>query len=244
MPRIDGYCTIGLPGDEEPSARDLLGLMDRVGIEQAVIAPPVRCFAWQNAEGNDAVLAAAADHPGRFIPAVTVNPWRPDGPQMAVDCLRRGGRMLAFDPDCQGFNPCEGRLDAILWRVADEGLTVPVYIHTGQHSHGAPSQLALLARRFPQMDFIMGHSGATDYGSDVAAACSLAGNIVIESSFARPPAFLARAAAVGFDRAIMGSGHPYNELGFEWSFMQRLLPAEPRDAVLGGNLVRLLERRR
>ena len=87
----------------------------------------------------------------------------------------------------------------------------------------------------------MGHCGATDYSHDVVAACVLAGNLLIESSFARPPAFVARATTVGFDRAIMGSGHPYNDMGFEWSFMERLLPAEHRAAVMGGNLLRWLE---
>jgi hypothetical protein len=89
----------------------------------------------------------------------------------------------------------------------------------------------------------MGHSGASDYANDVAPACALAANLFMESSFARPPGFIARAAAIGFDRAIMGSGHPYNDMAFEWSFMERLLAAEHRPAVLGGNLLRLLEGR-
>jgi hypothetical protein len=243
MTRVDGYCTIGLPGDEEPSPQDLLCRMDHCRVDRAVIAPPSRCLAWANDAGNDAVLSAAATHPDRLIPAVSVNPWRPDAAEAVIGCVRRGGRILVFDPAVQGFNPCEGEVDGILRGLRDAGLTVPVYVHTGQHSFGSPSQLALLARRFPQVKFIMGHAGATDYSTDVAGVCGLAGNVLVESSCARPPGFVQRAAAVGFHRAIMGSGHPYNDMDYEWSCMERLLPAEHRLAVLGGNLLGLLEGR-
>jgi len=114
-------------------------------------------------------------------------------------------------------------------------------VHTGHHSHSTPAQLLLLARRFPAIRFIMGHAGSTDYSTDVVPVVGLVDNIVVESSFGRPPAFVAKLEQMGADRGIMGSGHPYNDLVFEWSEMLRLVPEERRDSVCGGTITRLLE---
>jgi hypothetical protein len=241
MERVDGYCTVGREGEEEPSPESLLEQMDRTGVARAVIAPSEACFAWANEAGNELVLSAARRQPDRFIPAVTVNPWRPDAAALAAEYLRCGGAILAFHPGVQGFAPSEGRADAILEALLARNLKPPVYFHTGHHSHGAPAQVLLLARRFPQLVIIMGHTGATDYGDDAVRVCRQASNVYVESSFARSSAFVARAAQIGFDRAIMGSGFPCNDLAFEWAEMERLLPARHRAAVLGGNLMRLLE---
>jgi predicted TIM-barrel fold metal-dependent hydrolase len=241
MERVDGYCTIGREGEDEPPAEHLLGEMDRTGVARAVIAPSEACFAWANEAGNDSVLSAARRHPQRFIPAVTVNPWRPDAAKLAAEFVRQGGRILAFHPGVQGFATSEGRADAILENLLAADLKVPIYFHTGHHSHGAPAQLFLLAVRFPQLTFIMGHAGATDYADDVVRVCRQAANVYVESSFARPPGFVARATQIGFDRAVMGSGFPYNDLAFEWAEMERLLPTQHHASVLGGNLMRLLE---
>ena len=123
-----------------------------------------------------------------------------------------------FIPGCPPLN-------SLLEELAASHPEVPVYIHTGHHSHGAPSQLFLLAGRFPGMRFIMGHSGATDYATDVVPVCRQRPNVYVESSFARPPGFIGRLPSVGWDRGIMGSGWPLNGLEFEWSEMRRLLPA-------------------
>jgi hypothetical protein len=100
--------------------------------------------------------------------------------------------------------------------------------------------LFLLAGRFPRINFVMGHSGATDYATDVVPVCRLRSNIYIESSFARPPGFVGRLKELGWNRGIMGSGFPSNDLAFEWSEMRRILPPEHHAGVLGGNLASLL----
>ena len=237
---IDACCTIEDEDAPALSAEGLLREMDLSGVDRAVVHPPDRCFAFENDEGNALTMRAARKHSGRFIPAVTVNPWRKDGCHCLQKALDEGGRLASFSPGLQGFNPGCGPLNGILDRLAKSHPGVPVYVHTGHHSHGAPSQLFLLAGRFPEIRFIMGHSGATDYATDVVPVCRQRPNIYVESSFARPPGFVGRLRAVGWDRGIMGSGFPLNNLAFEWSEMRRLLPAEHRNKVLGGNLAALL----
>ena len=237
---IDACCTIDNEGVPAFSAGRLLRDMDLSGVDCAVVHPPDRCFAFENDDGNILTTGAAKQHPGRFIAAVTVNPWRQD----AYECLRKaldeGGQMVSFAPGLQGFITGCGPLNGLLERLAKSRPGGPVYIHTGHHSHGAPSQLFLLAGRFPEIRFIMGHSGATDYATDVVPVCRQRPNIYVESSFARPPGFVGRLKAVGWEKGIMGSGWPLNDLAFEWSEMRRLLPAEHAEKVLGGNLAALL----
>ncbi len=237
---IDACCTIDSEGDGSLSAGGLLREMDLCGVERAVVHPPDRCLAFENDEGNTLTTGAARQHPGRFIAAVTVNPWRRDGCGFLQKALDDGGRVVSLAPGLQGFNASFGPLNEILDKLARTRPGVPVYVHTGHHSHGAPSQLFLLAGRFPEIRFIMGHSGATDYATDVVPVCRQRPNIYIESSFARPPGFVGRLKSVGWKKGIMGSGWPLNGLAFEWSEMRRLLPAEHAEKVLGGNLAALL----
>lgn len=237
---IDACCTIDTERDGAFSAGALIREMDLVGVDRAVVHPPDRCFAFENDAGNSLTTGAAGQHPDRLIAAVTVNPWRRDGSDCLQKALDGGGRIVSFSPGLQGFIASFGPLNGILERLARNRPEVPVYVHTGHHSHGAPSQLFLLAGRFPEIRFIMGHSGATDYATDVVPVCRQKPNIYVESSFARPPGFVGRLKAVGWEKGIMGSGWPLNDLAFEWSEMRRLLPPEHREKVLGGNLAGLL----
>ncbi|MFA5865672.1 MAG: amidohydrolase family protein [Phycisphaerae bacterium] len=237
---IDGCCQLELGLNSQHDVLKLLERMDRLGIARCVAFPPDECFAWENESGNEAMITLMREHPDRIIPAVTVNPWRPNARQVLLRGLERGG-LPAFSPGVQGLMLSDRKLDTLLQLLMDEKIHRPVYLHTGHHSHGAPSQLALLAGRFPQLNFIMGHSGATDYSTDVVPVCRMCPNIYIESSFARPPGFVVKLNQIGFDRGIFGSGYPFNSVEFEWSEMKRLLPVEHQTAVLGGNLTRLLK---
>ena len=237
---VDACCTIENEGAGPFSADALLREMDLAGVDRAVLHPPDRCFAFENDEGNALTTGAARRHPGRFLAAVTVNPWRGSAHDHLRAALDAGSRLVSLSPGLQGFNPSFGPLDALLEKLGQSYPGLPVFIHTGHHSHGAPSQLFLLAGRFPEIRFIMGHSGATDYATDVVPVCSQRPNISVESSFARPPGFVGRLKAVGWDRGVMGSGWPLNDLAFEWAEMRRLLPPEHHERVLGGNLAFLL----
>lgn len=237
---IDSCCTIGTDSDTEPSAKQLLEQMDSAQVDKAVINPPDRCFAWDNQEGNELIAETIRQYPNRFIPAFTVNPWRKDSWQTIEKYLDFEQALLTFSPGIQGFILSGRKLDPILEKISQKNQNIPIYIHTGHHSNAAPSQLALLAKRFSSLNFIMGHCGATDYHDDVVSVAKLNRNIYLESSFARPHNFIAKLASTDFNRGLMGSGFPYNNFSFEWSQMRHLLPQEQKNAVLGNNIQRLL----
>ena len=239
---IDGYCVLGIDREYDLTADALLRAMDQAAVDRSVIAPVDRCLAVDNRSGNQFIQKAAQDHPERFIPACSVNPWYGAA---ALDEFQRalgeGARLLVLHPMVQGYIAN----DELVWPLleAAEAARLLVYVHTGPPGNASPWQITDLAERFPGLDLIMGHCGATDYWNDVNEAALAAENIYLESSLARPFSFVPRLQVVGAHRGLMGSFAPNNDFNFEWEQIRQAVPASLYPQLCGGNLQRLLEKR-
>ena len=119
----------------------------------------------------------------------------------------------------------------------------PDYEHHCSTHKNFVRQAVDLAERYPGLDLIIGHCGATDFWNDVVDAGKGAPNVYLESSLARPFQFNRYLEEVGYQRGIMGSFVPINDLVFEWEQMRGELPSEHVADVCGGNLLGLLEKR-
>jgi len=180
---IDGYCTLGVDREYDLTPDALLSAMDTANVDLAVIAPTPRQMAVHNREGNDFVLGAAAGHPDRFIPACSANPWRGrEAVAEAIEAFKSGARLLVLDPEVQGFGIGTDLADPLIEAAADAD--IPVYVHTGGYQHGAPAQLGLMARRFAEAVFILGHCGSTDFKADALEVARLCPNVFVETSLA------------------------------------------------------------
>ena len=149
--------------------------------------------------------------------------------------------MLVLYPFVQGYQAN----DELVWpllEVASEE-KVPVYVHTGTPGNATPWQVVDLSDRYPSVDFIIGHCGATDFWNDMVEAGKASDHVYLESSLARPFVFSGYLEQVGGDKGIMGSFAPINALTFEWEQMYSVLPEVMWPDVCGGNLCRLLEKR-
>ena len=239
---IDAYCVLGVEREYDLTAEKLLAALDTAKVDCAVIAPVDRCLAVNNREGNDFILETAQKHRRRFIPACSVNPWYG---KVARQELKRaigaGARVLVLHPFVQGFSANDELVHPLLEIASAE--KTPVYIHTGPPGNATPWQLVDLSEQFPEIDFIMGHCGATDFWNDVVPAAQAAPNIYLEASLARPFGFASYLAQIGKNRGIMGSFAPVNDLTFEWEQTRMVLPPEKWDAVYGDNLSGLLAKR-
>jgi predicted TIM-barrel fold metal-dependent hydrolase len=238
---IDGYTTLGTERETTLSAADLLRQMDAAGVDRAVIAPQDREIAIENHAGNARMLAAAADSGGRFIPACSVNPWRGDEVHQLLSEAHAGGaKLLVLAPMLQGFIPTDELADPLL-RCAGE-LGLPVYIHTGPHSSGGPTQVVLVAERHPDTNFILGHGGSTDYARDMQAILKhhALPNVWFELSLVRPWVVPHYVETAGGERCIFGSSAPRNSLPFELQQFDATLPIADWPDVYGGNLARLI----
>jgi uncharacterized protein len=237
---IDAYCTPGTERETRLDPTDLLRQMDAAGIARALIAPDDREIAVDNRSGNARIRRLAVQNGQRFLPGCTVNPWFG---REGIDELRRaageGARLVVLSPDLQGFCLGDEVADDLLATAAD--LSVPVYVHTGSHSHSAPAQLVVLASRHPQTQFILGHCGSTDYAYDMSVIFKdVPENVWFELSLVRPWNAAAYVRQADRRRFIFGTSAPRNDPGFELAQFNAHLPIMDYPEVYGRNFLSLL----
>jgi len=236
---IDCYVTIGKDRETRYRAEDVVRDLDRAGVDRAIVAPGDRSQAVYNRRGNNFVQSEAKQFYDRLIPACSISPWYDlDGIAELKRSFNNGAKMLVLNPTVQGFLVNDDLADPIIAAAGEFGM--PVYVHTGPHLYGAPWQLIDCAMRFPEVNFIMGHAGATDFWNDVPYAGTFAPNVYVEGSFARPFAFKNHLLAIGPEKGVMGSSAPRNDLVYEWREYRTELDGDEFAGVFGDTLAGLL----
>lgn len=240
---IDAHVRIGAGREVELGVAELIETLDRLGIDRAMVAPGERATAWDNRGGNDLVTAAANESDGRLIPYAVATPWA--GADAVAELGRardRGARALAVDPALQGFDLLDGLVDPLLAFAQESGWLV--YVRTGTPPHAVPLPLASLARRWPELNFIMGRSGATDFWIDAPPALRHAPNLYADTSYAPWDTVLSdltRDPEIGAQRLVFSTDAPYTVPSAELARITEWPIPEPhRAAVLGENLAGLL----
>jgi len=241
MMLIDCYTTPGAERETCMEAHELLRQMDRASVDCAVIAPEDREIAVDNVLGNRRIFQMASESKGRFIPACTVNPWFGDkGIAEMKRAAIAGARLLVLAPALQGFVLTDEICDGLFPEAAQ--MNLPVYVHSGPHSSSCPTQLALVAERFQQCRFILGHCGSTDYSYDMPPVFGMKlPNLWFELSFVRPWLITAYVQQAGESRIIFGSSCPRNDLAFELEQSNSHWPIKDHPETYGGNLLRLIK---
>jgi predicted TIM-barrel fold metal-dependent hydrolase len=236
---LDAHVRIGAGREVELSAEQLLASMDRTGIDAAMIAPAERFIALDNDEGNATTCRVAASSEGRLLAYAVANPWRGAA---AIDTLRRahddGAVALAVDATLQGFDLHDHLLDPLLDVAAE--FTWPVYVRTGTPPSGLPLPLASLARRYSELTFIMGRSGATDFWIDAVPALVHAPNLLADTSYAPWDTVLVSFAEhpqVGPGRVVFSTDAPYTVPEAEIArIVDWPITAEERGQVFGATM--------
>lgn len=238
---LDGHVRIGRQREAELDTTELLTRMDRLGIARALVAPSEAQIAVHNTAGNDATTTAARDSGGRLLAYAVANPWFG---RAAVDELRRahdlGAVALSIDSALQGFDLLDGQIEPLLAVATKFGW--PVLVRTGTPPTHLPLTVALLARRHPELSFLMGRSGATDFWIDAVPAMLDAPNLYADTCYAAWDTTLTHLlAAVGPERLVFCSDQPYTAVDAEVAGLRRWpLPAAQRAMIMGGNLTGLL----
>jgi predicted TIM-barrel fold metal-dependent hydrolase len=240
---IDAHVRVGTGREVTLGVAELIETMDRLGIDHAMIAPGEHATAYDNRGGNDLVTAGASDSGGRLTSYAVATPWAGAAAVAELDRARdRGARALAVDPALQGFDLLDGLLDPLLEFAQNAGWLV--YVRTGTPPHAVPLPLASLARRWPELNFVMGRSGATDFWIDAAPALRHAPNLYADTSYAPWDTVLsgfASDAEIGARRLVFSTDAPYTVPSAELARITEWpIPARDRAAVLGENLASLL----
>jgi predicted TIM-barrel fold metal-dependent hydrolase len=142
------------------------------------------------------------------------------------------GAFLANDPVL---------VDPLLAVAADHGLSV--LVHSGWGFNSMPGLIADLAKRFPSVPVVIGHSGRYGFHREAAAVASDVANVLLDvSGLSTPHAIEELVGLVGPERVLFGSDHPYSPLGFELEKLVRWTRLAPAAIALvaGGNTCRML----
>ena len=154
-----------------------LEMFDRHGVSHAVVLPFAGLLdAGKIRADNDDVLTVCDKSGGRMIPFCTVNSWFVDEATAEFErCLAAGFRGIKFHPWLQGQPVNSAGMDAICERAGAAG--VPIIFHDGTPPYSLPSQMALLAKRHPRTQFILGHSGLIEHWREAAMALNSVENL-------------------------------------------------------------------
>ena len=236
------------PALKASSADDIVALLDKTGIDRALVSPP-RWFGGTPGhdfidpnyeQANAAIAEGVRRHPGRLVGVARVNPKF--GSQAVVElekCLATYGcRGLHLDNESEAFSYQDIKLLAPLVEVC-AGRGVPVFVYTWV-TPSQPVQLILLARAFPTVNFIMVHSGWR-LTIDAMIAAKGAKNLHFETSHAGSSLAREVAKQFGIERVVFGSAAPYALPNVELERVRRWGGLDPAqlDLVLGGNIARL-----
>ncbi|MBU0714592.1 MAG: amidohydrolase family protein [Verrucomicrobia bacterium] len=210
---IDSAVCLAGMADSAPT-KAWLDQMARHAITHAVVAPADGYAAVYNEEGNALLARLVRRYPKQLSGLAVANPWLGT---KAVGLLEKAfddGLMgLFLCPPRQGFRLTESIVDPLLEVCCRRHK--PVYAHTGTPICSEPFQLAELARRFPEVTFIMGHAAYPDFWYDVAGALQQAPNLLVETSCQVAAIIQQALDAVGPERVLFGSGWPRSKPGVE-----------------------------
>jgi len=167
-------------GSVYPTPDELLGILDRAGIDRAVILPGVSPEYRVRYVPTEDVLAIAADHPDRFIPFCNLDP-RMDRNDATADF----SRFLDYyrEAGCKGVGELTANLmfdDPLVWNMFEQcqAYAMPVLFHIGPQIGGCYGlvddlhlpRLEATLRRFPDL-ILIGHSQPfwSEIGPEVTA---------------------------------------------------------------------------
>ncbi|MBI2948709.1 MAG: amidohydrolase family protein, partial [Verrucomicrobia bacterium] len=168
------------------TATQLLEAMDRFGVDRSLVIPyPV---VEDYRQTHEEIARAVREHPDRLIGAACLYPFIPEAEFR--DEIRRcaeefGFRALKLQPKFQPLNPMSPRSDFFFEAALAHRLVVVA--HTGD---GVPFSLPSLfippARKFPELQIVLAHSGGSVFYQEAIVAASVCPNICIELSTLMP----------------------------------------------------------
>ncbi|WP_199487538.1 amidohydrolase family protein [Actinomadura spongiicola] len=230
------------------AAERLLSTLDGCGIDRAVVCAggtiDLERLSRQLVEGghvetdagNDAVLETCAGTDGRLVPFFFANPYRPPADYRERAAEFRG---LEVSPAVHGVALTDPRVDALVGVAAEVGH--PVYTVCLARPGAGVADLVVLARRFPDVGFVLGHSGVGNIDLHALTLIRDEPNILLETSGGYTCVAEAALSRLGADRVLFGSEYPLQHPAVELAKFRVLdLPPERWRRVAWDNAHRLL----
>jgi len=226
----------------------LLSTLDECGLARAVVCAggtiDLDHLSRQLIEGghvetdadNDEVLEFCAGTDGRLVPFFFANPYRPSE---EYRCRAVEFRGLEVSPAVHGVGLADPRIGELVGVAAE--FDHPVYVVCLDRPGARVTDLVALARRFPQVSFVLGHSGIGNIDLYALTLIRPEPNIVLETSGGYACVAEAAVNRLGAGRVVFGSEHPLQHPAVELVKFQVLrLPPEQWQQIAWDNAHRLL----
>jgi predicted TIM-barrel fold metal-dependent hydrolase len=241
---IDCHCHAG-PGDANTAPWNSTAKLEpfltwsaEAGIRKTVVFP---VFTHNSEKANRELAKIVRGHRGRLIGFAWINPKRDSGRiarllQQAIGGYGFRGIKVHGSQAMPNRELC---LAAARWRV-------PILVDVFGHAE----VVDMLAREFPHVDFIIPHFGsfADDFRAQSRVAEQIARypNVYADTSGVRRFEYLQEGVRrAGAHKVLFGTDGPWLHPAVEIAKVKALkLPAADEARILGGNLVRLLRKRR
>ncbi len=233
---IDAHNHLGVRHGASQTGDELVARLDAAGVDRACAFPFV-----EGVFDNDVVDEAVAAHPDRIIPFLAVNPWHRDDAVAEVHRRADKGYLgVKLHPTIHGYHLSDLDLvGPVVEAIRERELLV--ICHGASDLYNAPPEFAAICRAYPEVPFVMAHSGTFWSHGQAMDLASEVPNLYLET--ARVPVFeIAESVRkVGPHKVIWGTDSPFVDYVFEYEKMQRVTDSEEaRQLICGGTLERLL----
>ncbi|MBM7866188.1 amidohydrolase family protein [Heliobacterium gestii] len=188
---------------------------------------------------DNAYLAAACSSlGGRLTAFACIDPHDPQGPEMFETLLKSGFRGLKLSPMSHQFSFASKGVAELAEICGTFG--VPVYTHTVFSPGASTAKFVSLARRFPKVNFILGHMGFGPADQEGLEAAIALDNFFLETSTGSYLHIKESVRRAGPSKVIFGSEFPLSHPKAELAKILLLgLKGDDLDQVLGGNIAQL-----
>jgi hypothetical protein len=210
---LDAHCHLGyfrnfhIPDND---AAQIVSCFDRLGIDAGVVAAHAGISS-DFRLGNDQVLEAIDQHPGRIYGYCCINPNYPEAVSNELErCFQSSSmRGIKLHPELHDDYPLDGPGYGPVWEFAN-ARGIPVLVHS--YFAGDPLQVfAEIAEKYQAAQLLLGHSGLDLGVPKVIELVRRVPNVFLDltgpATWDGLVEFLT--TAVGADRIVFGSDIPF-----------------------------------
>ena len=198
--------------------------------------------------GNDYLAKKLGGHSRHFAAYVVFNPLYADELARKFDAYFKNPLFLGFKTLCGYWHvPITDKRFEPMWRYANRHC-LPMLMHSWTANVDSPVMIDHLAKRYPNVSFLIGHSGGTEEGREEAEHMGKKHpNVYLEwcGSFCNTRSWIDTLDKVGPRKVVFGTDAMAH--GIDWE-LGRLLSLDVPDSVLrpilGENMRRILAKRR
>jgi hypothetical protein len=242
---IDAHAHLGEYGRffiNKPDAASLIQVMDRIGVQTAILTanPSLRA---EPDYGNQLVLDATRQFPSRLLGYVTANPHYADDLERTLNhYLDQPGMVgIKLHPECHDDYPLLGPRYEPVWAVAGQR-RAPVLFHS-YFGGDRPEDIAALAAKYPAVPLLVGHALQDKSFEAMAELANAFPNVYVDLSvpevFGITEFFVQ--ALHDIRKLVFGSDFPWGNCHFRvGAVIYSRISEESKRRVLGQNMAELL----